>query len=134
MPHAALCVSRHVCWHVGWNAIDGFNSARSIVCVETKWDEHVYKVFSHVSMPHAALCVSRRADLDGTDESIDMFQCRTQHCVCRDDAKKTYELPAEKFQCRTQHCVCRDETESKGCRGSWAVSMPHAALCVSRLL
>ena len=37
------------------------------------------------------------------------------------------------FQCRTQHCVCRDG-EHRELRGTaYPVSMPHAALCVSRL-
>ena len=37
---------------------------------------------SRVSMPHAALCVSRPARSSACSAG---FQCRTQHCVCRDN-------------------------------------------------
>ena len=83
------------------------------------------------------------------------FQCRTQHCVCRDDISTGYIDYRYVFQCRTQHCVCRDlsrkstafqfpsfnaarsivcvgTTFLKGEYGLVEVSMPHAALCVSR--
>ena len=50
-------------------------------------------------MPHAALCVSRLI-FRNRHVCGEPFQCRTQHCVCRDCG--------EPFQCRTQHCVCRD--------------------------
>ena len=61
-------------------------------------------------MPHAALCVSRLCLL--------------------------LEMRAEgvEFQCRTQHCVCRDAQRRILSWNSLLVSMPHAALCVSRLL
>ena len=36
------------------------------------------------------------------------------------------------FQCRRQHCVCRDSGRSYANRNVSIVSMPHAALCVSR--
>ena len=36
------------------------------------------------------------------------------------------------FQCRTQHCVCRDRYAKRYIFGGGSVSMPHAALCVSR--
>ena len=36
------------------------------------------------------------------------------------------------FQCRTQHCVCRDPGDRHQGRQGRGVSMPHAALCVSR--
>ena len=38
------------------------------------------------------------------------------------------------FQCRTQHCVCRDIWTQRKVSQRHRVSMPHAALCVSRLL
>ena len=60
-------------------------------------------------MPHAALCVSRPL-LMLQKENERLFQCRTQHCVCRDTIRS-------------------DKYEKEG-----QVSMPHAALCVSRPL
>ena len=83
------------------------NAARSIVCVGT----------------------SARRLIPRTKIS---FQCRTQHCVCRDivDFARSHgvevsmphaalcvsghkisirEGQACQFQCRTQHCVCRDK-------------------------
>ena len=50
---------------------------------------------------------------------------------------ETKELPdgsvvRERFQCRTQHCVCRDHAVRTCGRNVLLVSMPHAALCVSR--
>ena len=59
------------------------NAARSIVCVETS------------SVPFA----TRRSK---------RFQCRTQHCVCRDYTSWHALMKITPFQCRTQHCVCRD--------------------------
>ena len=61
-----------------------------------------------LSMPHAALCVSRRT------------------------TRVTKQLDAFVFQCRTQHCVCRDKLYDGGRVAKVPVSMPHAALCVSR--
>ena len=85
-----------------------------------------------------------------------MFQCRTQHCVCRDQICDSGRDVLFRFQCRTQHCVCRDSARMR-CAPSihcfnaarsivcvetllmktfrnplMSVSMPHAALCVSR--
>ena len=86
-------------------------------------------------MPHAALCVSRPI-VDPYQASAMLFQCRTQHCVCRDDKDCPEEFVREsfnaarsivcvetgsallagrapdRFQCRTQHCVCRDKGDS----------------------
>ena len=42
------------------------------------------------------------------DRMKDLFQCRTQHCVCRDGISHTISVQIYGFQCRTQHCVCRD--------------------------
>ena len=64
-------------------ANEGFNAARSIVCVGT---------------PRGG----RRG------RSARTFQCRTQHCVCRDLPHDRFKRFINKFQCRTQHCVCRD--------------------------
>ena len=63
-----------------------------------------------------------------------LFQCRTQHCVCRDHNVLITMLRRDLFQCRTQHCVCRDNTEAILADYINGVSMPHAALCVSRPL
>ena len=82
-----------------------FNAARSIVCVETRVG-NVPRERDSVSMPHAALCVSRQVGLSIRTRLL-MFQCRTQHCVCRDDSFWRRAVALH-------------------------VSMPHAALCVSR--
>ena len=89
------------------------NAARSIVCVGTLlyyWEV----IIMFVSMPHAALCVS------GHEANIEelrrmMFQCRTQHCVCRDDKVAIPSDMPKEFQCRTQHCVCRDSVSRSPC-------------------
>ena len=62
-----------------------FNAARSIVCVETE--------------------MQREQKLENV-----LFQCRTQHCVCRDFYMPVILSTYNLFQCRTQHCVCRDYT------------------------
>ena len=84
MPHAALCVSRHGTMQSLRLDVKCFNAARSIVCVETFKGGLLWKCFSR-------------------------FQCRTQHCVCRDfKGYRANWLALYEFQCRTQHCVCRD--------------------------
>ena len=90
-----------------------FNAARSIVCVET-----TLRLSSQITST--------------------AFQCRTQHCVCRDHRRRyswsyalccfnaarsivcveTHRSCEERlvralFQCRTQHCVCRDSSRGK---------------------
>ena len=67
-----------------------FNAARSIVCVGTPDNKEVF-------------LMKRR------------FQCRTQHCVCRDDISTGYIDYRYVFQCRTQHCVCRDTVSRSPC-------------------
>ena len=84
------------------------NAARSIVCVETSYPRKF-------------------------NVGRGRFQCRTQHCVCRDINSWELRLGEGAFQCRTQHCVCRDGTIGVFSEASVLVSMPHAALCVSRL-
>ena len=59
------------------------NAARSIVCVETSYPRKF-------------------------NVGRGRFQCRTQHCVCRDKNERYYGRDIVVFQCRTQHCVCRD--------------------------
>ena len=84
MPHAALCVSGPSSPKSRKKSTDCFNAARSIVCVGT--------------LP---CCLLFRLSL--------AFQCRTQHCVCRDTFSIGTSPRSVWFQCRTQHCVCRDE-------------------------
>ena len=105
------------------------NAARSIVCVGTHRRERE-GVRRSVSMPHAALCVSGPSDDSGSPWQA-LFQCRTQHCVCRDRKGIAYREAYRGFQCRTQHCVCRDRRLIHVTSAGYGVSMPHAALCVS---
>ena len=107
MPHAALCVSRPSCIGVWPQPRSRFNAARSIVCVET--------IINAMQ-----------------SEGYSRFQCRTQHCVCRDTSMHSLAEAFVTFQCRTQHCVCRDESVFERRFSIMEVSMPHAALCVSR--
>ena len=83
------------------------NAARSIVCVETD-------------------------DQFDPMDNVLVFQCRTQHCVCRDTCLRRTTGSRLGFQCRTQHCVCRDKKPYDWKKDFSFVSMPHAALCVSR--
>ena len=109
MPHAALCVSRH----------DGGRKGHP----------------SHaVSMPHAALCVSRHKEqIKMYDNHYGFNAARSIVCV---ETLMYWGMAAAAFafQCRTQHCVCRDYHQRDAVRRIFAVSMPHAALCVSRHL
>ena len=81
MPHAALCVSgppSHSC-DIGW--LRCFNAARSIVCVGTR----------------SVGCPYRRRFT---------FQCRTQHCVCRDSTESAASLRRSGFNAaRSIVCV-----------------------------
>ena len=90
MPHAALCVSRHRSMSLSGMSQHGFNAARSIVCVETSTNS-----------------INPLASSE--------FQCRTQHCVCRDEIYKILGPRDILFQCRTQHCVCRDAVSRSPC-------------------
>ena len=108
MPHAALCVSR------------------------PENDSLVERILA-VSMPHAALCVSRQQTLSKRAHEISRFNAaRSIVCV---ETRRSYHDGSEhwRFQCRTQHCVCRDRGTAEGKPREGSVSMPHAALCVSRL-
>ena len=84
-----------------------FNAARSIVCVETFI---------------ASRLVAERA----------RFQCRTQHCVCRDIIKNYINNSlAESFNA-ARSIVCVETKDNVIIMANNTVSMPHAALCVSR--
>ena len=83
------------------------NAARSIVCVETS---------------------STRSSLTG----LPQFQCRTQHCVCRDIV--AFCCVVYTVNVSMPHaalCVSRPQ-RADSLKLRLAVSMPHAALCVSR--
>ena len=83
------------------------NAARSIVCVETVTLLGTIPK-SGVSMPHAALCVSRQAGRMGLEWKRSVFQCRTQHCVCRDAVSRS-PCPA-----RAEKAFWKDETAECG--------------------
>ena len=107
MPHAALCVSRPRCTLRFAPICRGFNAARSIVCVETR-------VF--------------RLSLSITS----MFQCRTQHCVCRDQHEINILPPSGNGFNAARSIVCVETSMFSWNEWEVFVSMPHAALCVSR--
>ena len=107
MPHAALCVSRRLIVLDVLTSIRSFNAARSIVCVETT--------------------VNALVDMQYT-----LFQCRTQHCVCRDMNLPRLGILASKVSMpHAALCVSR-RRNLRRLKRNWIVSMPHAALCVSR--
>ena len=156
------------------------NAARSIVCVETSYPRK-FNVGRGRFQCRTQHCVCRDKNERYYGRDIVVFQCRTQHCVCRDTARESVMRMASLcfnaarsivcvettenlsmwlgkvcfnaarsivcvetvlamtgedeefgFQCRTQHCVCRDFLH-KNLKGIvHIVSMPHAALCVSR--
>ena len=106
MPHAALCVSRLKCFR-------GLPVLAEFQC-------------------RTQHCVCRDMHTGGYVQLVMLFQCRTQHCVCRDQPLRVGWKNPSWFQCRTQHCVCRDVIPPSGKTIRLSVSMPHAALCVSR--
>ena len=109
-------------------------------------------------MPHAALCVSRHECLFNGDYDDFMFQCRTQHCVCRDaegglswNPLLIVSMPhaalcvsrqeqiqsvlclRHEFQCRTQHCVCRDSSQDSRRVISNCFNAARSIVCVETL-
>ena len=83
MPHAALCVSRPQCFSRSQLSFGGFNAARSIVCVETDAEGSCHEGFVCFNAARSIVCVET-AVLTMANKSAIGFQCRTQHCVCRD--------------------------------------------------
>ena len=77
-------------------------------------------------------CVCRDSTQRLRKPRKEVFQCRTQHCVCRDQDQRFCRNSGTEFQCRTQHCVCRDTSAGMWDGMPLTVSIPHAALCVSR--
>ena len=131
MPHAALCVSGPAAAFAMLLALAGFNAARSIVCVGT--------LFSFL-MAFGALCFNAARSIVCVGTCIiyfaPQFYCgfnAARSIVCVETAPLNSLRKAGKtFQCRTQHCVCRDDHERGRQFSLLVVSMPHAALCVSR--
>ena len=111
-------------------AFERFNAARSIVCVGTHYDQ-ISRLRPPVSMPHAALCVSGLL-LATMTITYSMFQCRTQHCVCRDKFFILFTKGGESFNA-ARSIVCVGTQSSRRPYSALTVSMPHAALCVSGL-
>ena len=107
IPHAALCVSR--CHEVAAEpSVEvRFNTARSIVCVEIMNSQILFRIDICFNTARSIVCV--------------------EIAFCHDFKEMIYS-----FQYRTQHCVCRDSKEIEHARIDHAVSIPHAALCVSR--
>ena len=68
-----------------WCLVQRFNAARSIVCVETqKLRKHMDGLWSF-NAARSIVCVETNKN-SASLYSIDEFQCRTQHCVCRDNS------------------------------------------------
>ena len=113
MPHAALCVSRP--WQYSCSSLVLLVSMpHAALCVSRPQSRRRTRYQRVVSMPHAALCVSRHKPyLYLVDWR--WFQCRTQHCVCRDLESTVMNWQRLSFQCRTQHCVCRDTVSRSPC-------------------
>ena len=130
MPHAALCVLGQLPqglheWEGG-----GFNAARSIVCVGTPNGDVWADCFHLVSMPHAALCVLGHFAIIRNIETGEMFQCRTQHCVCWDEENVQTLNKTGMFQCRTQHCVCWDLDGSPDVSSALRFNAARSIVCV----
>ena len=111
------------------SCVRSFNAARSIVCVETRSVTRTTRAMV-VSMPHAALCVSSPRNFDAAECDL-LFQCRTQHCVCRDHRSWISSGWRMQFQCRTQHCVCRDSgRKTDGGGGIPCFNAARSIVCV----
>ena len=83
MPHAALCVSRPRAPSLCRRGRHCFNAARSIVCVETRACGEQRAADLGFNAARSIVCVETRSSWR-TSSSTSRFQCRTQHCVCRD--------------------------------------------------
>ena len=84
------------------------NAARSIVCVGTRSTTRLYVFMLRFNAARSIVCVETWHDaIFATGREV--FQCRTQHCVCRDAIASAEQEGDREFQCRTQHCVCRDK-------------------------
>ena len=82
-----------------------------------------------LSIPHAALCVSGRIRRI-TGYLVGTFQCRTQHCVCRDRTHREIHVHSGVSMPHAALCVSGRRSSCPQFRRG-RVSMPHAALCVS---
>ena len=105
MPHAALCVLGQYFTPALLMSGKSFNAARSIVCVGTMLTKFVIRLEC-------------------------MFQCRTQHCVCRDSKwRRLGRLFSSCFNA-ARSIVCVGTLMVVQMSLALFVSMPHAALCV----
>ena len=83
------------------------NAARSIVCVGTMKKPYDYQK-DYTFQCRTQHCMCRDNHEEGFGYVCLLFQCRTQHCVCW-DLEINQDMSGDAwFQCRTQHCVCRD--------------------------
>ena len=83
MPHAALCVSRLHIRESLMSVAAGFNAARSIVCVEIAKLGLLAEIVHSFNAARSIVCVET-LNTPNTECRHLGFQCRTQHCVCRD--------------------------------------------------
>ena len=106
MPHAALCVSRHMKEFVINAGDESFNAARSIVCVETSTSTTTSSTAVTVSMPHAALCVSRQLTLAGYKQQEIVSMPHAALCVSRPETIFNHFLEHHSFNAaRSIVCV-----------------------------
>ena len=130
MPHAALCVSGParsrfvVC---GWRC---FNAARSIVCVETCSSPVSVRWQTGFNAARSIVCVETMKVLKGEKPLRCFNAARSIVCVETSSWRTTLLTLAGFNAARSIVCV---ETSSHASKRERAlVSMPHAALCVSR--
>ena len=127
------CVCRDFAMLLALAVIICFNAARSIVCVETSICQLFFLHTICFNAARSIVCVETTHECLRSRLSC-KFQCRTQHCVCRDHTMTMLSPMTLQFQYRTQHCVCRDGKLMPLSVKCFRVSIPHAALCVSRWL
>ena len=127
MPHAALYVSGRTSMSARAGCFLCFNAARNIVCVGTHHRSDGRRIRGIVSMPHAASCVSGQYK-EETSCSRRLFQCRTQHYVCRDIELGVLHLGEKGFNAaRGIMCVGTPIPHATPAHQA-CVSMPHATL------
>ena len=130
MPHAALCVSRQISLPRFNNRTLSFNAARSIVCVETSKRFTISNFSKGFNAARSIVCVETPRSPIRVWLTIS-FQCRTQHCVCRDRQERMVLHEIYWFQCRTQHCVCRDRClKPKSIRLGICFNAARSIVCV----
>ena len=124
-----VCVETRVRFRTGHRA-GCFNAARSIVCVGTETQVVSKFGVACFNAARSIVCVGTRR-LISTPKSSSWFQCRTQHCVCRDSPMtgrrifRSYVSMPHAALCVSGRPADAQDADFFG------VSMPHAALCVS---